>query len=98
MNSIFQEYLDDFVVVYLDDILVMLYAKLNKCGFLETSVEYLGHVVGNNSIKPDDRKTKAILDWEKPKNSKDVMKSKSSNQHHQGYLQFLPQRTQHFLN
>lgn len=95
MNSIFQEYLDDFVVVYLDDIMVYsktyedhmrhleivfnklqenkLYAKLDKCEFLETSVEYLGHVVGNNSIKPDDRKTKAILDWETPKNSKDVM-------------------------
>ena len=95
MNSIFQEFLDDFVIVYLDDIMVysrtyeehlkhldivfsklrdnQLYAKLRKCEFMKTSVEYLGHIVGNNSIKPDKEKTKAIEDWEQPKNSKEVM-------------------------
>ena len=95
MNSIFQEFLDDFVIVYLDDIMVysrtheehlkhldivfsklrdnQLYAKLKKCEFMKTSVEYLGHIVGNNSIKPDKEKTKAIEDWERPRNSKEVM-------------------------
>ena len=95
MNTIFQEFLDDFVIVYLDDIMVysrtheehlkhldivfsklrdnQLYAKLKKCEFMKTSVEYLGHIVGNNSIKPDKEKTKAIEDWERPRNSKEVM-------------------------
>lgn len=95
MNSIFQEYLDDFVVVYLDDIMIYsrteedhlrhlkvvfdklrdnkLYAKLKKCEFLKDSVEYLGHIVGNNVITPDESKTKAIQEWETPRNNMDIM-------------------------
>ena len=95
MNSIFQEFLDKFVVVYLDDIMVYsrnieehlhhlelvfkklkenrLYVKLKKCEFLKSSVEYLGHIVGNNSIKPDTNKVEAIQQWPVPKDSKEVM-------------------------
>ena len=95
MNSIFHEFLDNFVVVYLDDIMVYsrnmedhlrhlelvfgklkenkLYVKLKKCKFLQSSVEYLGHIVGNNSIKPDKNKVEAIQQWETPRNSKEVM-------------------------
>jgi len=65
MNDIFQEWLDDFVVVYIDDILIYndsleehaehlqkvfqrlkenkLYAKLEKCEFRVTEVDFLGH-------------------------------------------------------
>ncbi|TIA68013.1 hypothetical protein E3P91_04182 [Wallemia ichthyophaga] len=95
MNSIFQDLLDEYVVVYLDDIMVYsrtkkdhlqhlteifrrlrdykLYVKLKKCEFMKSKVEYLGHIVGNNSITPDVHKTKAIRDWDTPKNSADVM-------------------------
>ena len=95
MNSLFQEYLDDFVVVYLDDILVYsrtkedhlqhlqlvfkklqeqrLYVKLKKCEFLRSHTEYLGHVVGQNTITPDDSKTRAIAEWQTPQNHHEVM-------------------------
>jgi hypothetical protein len=65
MNDIFWEWLDDFVVVYIDDILIYsgsleehaeclrkvfqrlrenkLYAKLEKCKFGVTEVDFLGH-------------------------------------------------------
>jgi hypothetical protein len=65
MNDIFREWLDDFVVVYIDDILIYsssmeehaehlrkvfqrlrenkLYAKLEKCEFGVTEVDFLGH-------------------------------------------------------
>ena len=95
MNSIFREYLDQFVVVYLDDIMVysrsyddhlkhleivfnklkenQLYAKLKKCEFMKTKVEYLGHIVSNNNISPDANKTASIKNWDRPRNAKDVM-------------------------
>jgi len=89
MNDIFQEWLDDFVVVYIDDILIYsgsseehaehlrkvfqrlrenkLYAKLEKCEFGVTKVDFLGHRITQKGLKMDVHKAKAILDWEPPK-------------------------------
>ena len=75
MNRIFQQHLEKFVLVYLDDILVFsktqeehlehlrkvfeilrenkLFAKLTKCRFAKSELEYLGHVVGKDGIKVD---------------------------------------------
>ena len=72
MHSIFREYLDDFIIIFLDDILVYskglgdhihhvrqtleilrqnsLYAKVSKCAFFQSSVEYLGHVVSCSAL------------------------------------------------
>jgi hypothetical protein len=89
MNDIFREWLDDFVVVYIDNILVYsnsmeehvehlrkvfqrlrenkLYAKFEKCEFGVSEVDFLGHRITQEGLKIDDRKVKAILDWELPK-------------------------------
>jgi hypothetical protein len=89
MNDIFREWLDDFVVVYIDDILIYsssleehaehlrkvfqrlrenkLYAKLEKCKFGVTEVDFLGHRITQEGLKMDDHKVKEILDWEPPK-------------------------------
>jgi hypothetical protein len=86
MNDIFREWLDDFVVVYIDDILIYsssleehaehlrkvfqrlrenkLYAKLEKCEFGVTKVDFFGHWVTQEGLMMDDHKVKAILDCE----------------------------------
>jgi hypothetical protein len=88
MNDIFQEWLDDFVVVYIDDILIYsdfleehvehfrkvfqrlkenkLYAKLEKCEFRVTKVDFLRHRITQEGLKMDDHKVRAILEWEPP--------------------------------
>jgi len=88
MNDIFREWLDDFVVVYIDDILIYsssmeehaehlrkvfqrlrenkLYAKLEKCEFGVTEVDFLGHRITQDGLVMDDHKVKAILDWDPP--------------------------------
>ena len=80
MNDIFRPYLDKFVVVFLDDILVFskspeehvrhlrevlgflrkhkLYAKLSKCSFFLSEVEFLGHIVGADGIRMDPRRSR----------------------------------------
>jgi len=89
MNDIFREWLDDSVVVYIDDILIYsgsleehaehlrkvfqrlrenkLYAKLEKCEFGVTEVDFLGHRITQEGLKMDDHKVKAIVDREPPK-------------------------------
>jgi len=89
MNDIFQEWLDDFVVVYIDNISIYsgsleehakhlrkvfqrirenkLYAKLEKCEFGVTEVDFLGHRITQKGLKMDDHKVRAIVDSEPPK-------------------------------
>lgn len=89
MNDVLKDYVDVFVVVYLDDILIFskndeehanhvrmvlqrlrehkLYAKMSKCAFFQSEIEFLGHVVGASGIAMSDDKVKAILDWPEPR-------------------------------
>ena len=49
-----------------------LYAKMTKCSFFQQEMDYLGHVVGINGVKPDLAKIKAIKEWKQPKNVKEL--------------------------
>ena len=94
MNDIFREHLNDFVVIYLDDILIFsknkgehekhvrlvleklrergLYAKLEKCLFHQTEMEFLGFIATTEGLKMDTKKVEAIVSWEVPKTVRDV--------------------------
>jgi hypothetical protein len=91
MNDVFCEYLDDFVVYYIDDIFIFLknmedrechehlvclilekfrevglYAKLEKCEFHQSEVEFLGYIIFGNGIHMDPRQVQTIIDWATP--------------------------------
>ena len=95
MTKVFQgRGLGEFVVVYLDDILVYskspeehlvhlesvlqtlsdnkLFAQLPKCQFNADSVEYLGHIVSKEGIKPDPKKTEVVKNWPRPQSLKEM--------------------------
>ena len=83
MNNIFREFLDNFVVCYLNDILIYskdikehkehvrlvldklrsagLYAKLEKCNFHQSQVEFLRYIVSCDGISMDQKKIQAVL-------------------------------------
>ena len=88
MNKILEPHKNNFVLVYLDDILIcsrtlsehlehldFVLAKLaenqlrlnpDKCFWGKSELEYLGHVVNAQGIKPSQSKIKAVLDWRIP--------------------------------
>ena len=50
-----------------------LFAKLSKCQFCKSSVEFLGHVVSADGIGMDRHKVQAVQDWPQPRTVKDIM-------------------------
>ena len=48
------------------------YAKMTKCSFFQQEVDYLGHIVGINGVKPNPTKIKAIKEWKQLKNVKEL--------------------------
>jgi hypothetical protein len=94
MSRVFHEYLDTFVVVFIDDILVYsadrvkheehlrtvmeklrekkLFAKIKKCEFWLEEVSFMGHVVNKNGLAVDPAKVKAVVEWERPTNVREI--------------------------
>jgi len=94
MNSILRPYIDKFVIVYLDDILVysnseeehrkylrlvfqalrehQLYAKLAKCMFNQSTVEFCEHIVSQGVVKVLPSKVKIVQDWPRPRTVHEV--------------------------
>jgi hypothetical protein len=49
-----------------------LYAKMSKCAFMLPSVDFLGHIVSADGIKPDPGKLQAIQQWPVPRSTTEV--------------------------
>ena len=49
-----------------------LYAKVSKCEFGKSKVEFLGHVVSNDGVAVDQKKIEAIQSWPPPQNIHDL--------------------------
>lgn len=49
-----------------------LYAKESKCSFATSKVEYLGHYIEEKGISTDPNKIKAVAEWPKPENLKQL--------------------------
>jgi hypothetical protein len=84
MNDIFREFLNNFVVCYLDDILIFsknekdyekhvrmvlqkllnarLYAKLEKCVFYQSQVQFLGYIISGEGISMNPKKIQTIME------------------------------------
>nr|GFA15705.1 reverse transcriptase [Tanacetum cinerariifolium] len=65
MNRIFHEFLDKFVIVFIDDILVFSNLKRNTRTIF-AHVAFLGHIVSSEGIMMDPAKVKAITKWPRP--------------------------------
>ena len=44
-----------------------LYAKLSKCEFEQTELQFLGFAISGNSVRMDPKKTAGVRDWPVPK-------------------------------
>ena len=47
-------------------------AQIDKCDFLQTEMEYLGHRVSSDGVRPEPKLTQAVREWPRPQNIKEV--------------------------
>ncbi|CAA7029425.1 unnamed protein product [Microthlaspi erraticum] len=76
MNEIFRPYLGSFVLVFFDDILIFSSSVSDRLKHLETvlesKVDYLGHIISEDSVATDPSKTKAMKKWPVPRSVKEL--------------------------
>ena len=46
-------------------------SKASKCRFVQSKVNYLGHIVSADGVEPDPAKIQAVLDYPAPNNMKE---------------------------
>ncbi|GKU88786.1 hypothetical protein SLEP1_g3007 [Rubroshorea leprosula] len=71
MNRIFQLYLDKFVIVFIDDILIFSPDEKSHKEHLAI-ISLLGHIVSKDGISVDPSKVEAVVNWERPSNVTEV--------------------------
>ena len=116
MIELFRKQLDEFVVVYIDDILVYsktfedhmkhlkivfeilqkanLMIKLKKCKFCEQNIEFLGHIVGKDGLKPEPGKIDKVKELKAPTNVKGVRSILGLCSYYRKFIKKLLQNSQ----
>nr|GFC41848.1 putative reverse transcriptase domain-containing protein [Tanacetum cinerariifolium] len=69
MNRLYKPYLDTFVIVFIDDILI--YSKDEKEH--EEHLKFLGHVIDKQGIHVDPAKIESVKDWASPKSPTKIL-------------------------
>ncbi|GKC00147.1 putative reverse transcriptase domain-containing protein [Tanacetum coccineum] len=80
MNSVFRPYLDKFVIVFIDNILI--YSKTQE-------VHFLGHVINGNGIHVDPSKIKVVKNWKAPRTLTKKCKTFDWDEEHEFTFQTL---------
>ena len=72
MASSFDEMLERLQIVFERLASAGLKLKAKKCHLFSKEVEFLGHVIGQNGVKTDPKKIKAVQEWSEPRNVTEV--------------------------
>ncbi|GJR36631.1 putative reverse transcriptase domain-containing protein [Tanacetum coccineum] len=82
MNRVCRPYLDKFVIVFIDDILI--YSKTQ-----EEHIELLRHVINSNGIHVDPSKIEAVKNWKAPRTPSEKCKTFDRGEEQENAFQTL---------
>lgn len=64
-----------------------LYLKRSKCSFNQRSLEYLGHVISEQGVSTDSKKTEAIANWPTPTDAKQLRSFLGLSSYYRKFIQ-----------
>ena len=70
-----------------------LYAKMSKCAFARTELEFLGHILSGDGLRVDPKKTSAVADWPVPRDISQLRSFLGMANYFRKFLHHFAQRT-----
>ena len=70
-----------------------LYAKMSKCLFSRTELEFLGHILHGDGLRVDPKKTSAVADWPVPKDVSQLRSFLGMAEYFKKFIHHFAQRT-----
>jgi len=70
-----------------------LYAKLSKCTFARSELEFLGHILSKDGLRVDPKKTSAVADWPIPQDISQVRSFLGMANYFRKFIYHFAQRT-----
>ncbi len=70
-----------------------LYAKMSKCTFARSELEFLGHILSKDGLRVDPRKTSAVADWPIPQDISQVRSFLGMANYFRKFIYHFAQRT-----
>ncbi|GKB35669.1 putative reverse transcriptase domain-containing protein [Tanacetum coccineum] len=97
MNRVCKPYLDKFVIVFIDDILIYSHskeehAKFSKCDFWIHIVQFLGYLIDSQGLHVDPAKIKAVKNWTSPTTPTEICQFLGLAENQESAFQLLKQK------
>jgi hypothetical protein len=97
-SKTFEEHMDHIKQVLEKLELAGMFVKLSKCAFGMESIDFLGHIVTKEGIKPDPKKTKAIAGMTAPTDAHGVRRFLGMASFYRRYIKDFAARTEGMRN
>ncbi len=92
-SDTFEEHLEHLKFVFAQFRKFGLYVKLSKCEFCMERMEFLGHEVSDEGVRPNMKKVKAIVEMPTPKDSKSLVRFLAMAGFYRRYIKDFSKKT-----